>query len=428
MSSQVLTVEVFRCYQPRLLRRQKGEEGEELPCPNPIFRVVDGGERHLYVQQCVCQSGLKFMKDIPKIGSCFMCRLSASESQSDVRAVLICDTLSPPGNGAPISQVHMRLLRPHEYCLLQDDQSFVLHLADVLSSLMQQLHAESSHTEEESSEWLEKLKATVSDIRNQTADKADAPVEEEAEIENVADDTDDEQKALAAEMAELSEEIKTAKADVKQSTTALETEEQIFDAVKHSIKTEKDQILTQLGKQLQPPSQTIALLRLILSLLGKRQFRPALSSALLAGMKDVATEKSSWSSMRPRILEELFPAMDAFCTKDTAHFGSWTALRASLNAYRQENHSAPSVLHSALLLFLKQVRLNHASHFIDIICPLRSAAWRKHTANYSPQNHPFQTRKHLWNSRKLLLLEFLPTLLMHQKEKQMADWTSRLCV
>lgn len=69
-----------------------------------IFRLLDEGISEYYVKSCVRESGMEFLLPTPKIGSCFMCALSGQET-GQCEAVLICDTLCPPGSGSPIMKV-----------------------------------------------------------------------------------------------------------------------------------------------------------------------------------------------------------------------------------------------------------------------------------------------------------------------------------
>lgn len=52
---------------------------------------------------------MEFLLSTRKIGSCFMCALSGQET-GQCEAVLICDTLCPPGNGSPIMKVWIHVM------------------------------------------------------------------------------------------------------------------------------------------------------------------------------------------------------------------------------------------------------------------------------------------------------------------------------
>mgnify|MGYP000311999270 CR=1 FL=1 len=81
------------------------DEEELPPSAGPIFRIVDGGVDRMYVRSCVSEPGMVFLSGFPKIGSCMMCGLKRAEDDLCPAAVLVCDTLSPPVTGSPISKV-----------------------------------------------------------------------------------------------------------------------------------------------------------------------------------------------------------------------------------------------------------------------------------------------------------------------------------
>lgn len=91
-------------------QRTRTENPETDTIHDPlIFSVIDEGLPYRWIPSCVNEPKIRFLKRFPKIGSCLICPLKSLDGEtSSTKAVLICDTLSPPGTGSPIKKVLKR--------------------------------------------------------------------------------------------------------------------------------------------------------------------------------------------------------------------------------------------------------------------------------------------------------------------------------
>ena len=249
-------------------------EDDALAAPMPpTLRLVDAGLDHLYLPHCVDAEGIKFLDGIPKIGSCLICSLTPSSSPTSPAAILVCDTLSPPGSGSSISEVRKSWearKAVKTVMFWQTDRCFLLRLSEITRLLMPRLLPASLHSEEEKATWLQRLQERIQAL--QAIEKADGDEDLGPSAEN--EQTEEKTEPIAEtevseEIQALLDDVKVAETTVDRETAALTKEEDILAVVKESIGTERQRFLYYLRGQTQPPLQTRRLLHLVSMLLGE---------------------------------------------------------------------------------------------------------------------------------------------------------------
>eukprot|EP00210_Caulerpa_lentillifera_P001239 g1195.t1 len=205
-------------YRPVTQSTDDDDNSEMSQLPS-IFLLLDEGISKHYVKSCVQDPGMEFLLPVPKIGSCFMCTLSGQETGA-CEAVLICDTLCPPGNGAPIKET---------------DRELICKLAKQTSELMINLEKDKPAFTGLCMDTLITLKSNIDSLDNVSEtenEEVDSGKEKDNDDPSPTGAEDNEEvQILKEEIKSVTKELEGTKANLIRHEQLLAKEKKIMEAI-----------------------------------------------------------------------------------------------------------------------------------------------------------------------------------------------------